>query len=57
MIVDWAVERSSLQDAALEYWCTRIKILQATFHDISFDHIYRQLNTVANHLSKRACGL
>ena len=57
VIVDWAAGSSSLNMAELDYWCERIKLLQSSFHRITFQHISRKYDAVADRLSKKALGL
>ena len=56
VIVDWAKDAHSLHSIELHHWIIRVKILINSFQQISFNHIYRELNKDVDLLSKQALG-
>jgi len=54
IIIEWLNRRGTLQAIALECWKERIKETLLHFRDITFTHIYREENMVADTLSKKA---
>jgi ribonuclease HI len=54
IIIDWLKEKGRLQVVKLECWKLRIKNLIGLFQPISFTHVYREDNEVADRLSKQA---
>jgi len=57
VIVDWATGCLEIQVITLVHWCQRTKSLISSFSEITFQHIFRELNSVADGLSKKAVGL
>jgi ribonuclease HI len=54
IIIEWLKGKSRLQVAALECWKVRIGELKKLFQKITFAHVYRDYNKVADSLSKFA---
>jgi ribonuclease HI len=54
IIIDWLRKRGKLHVSDLECWKDRILELSQTFSQIKFSHIYREQNTNADLLSKKA---
>jgi ribonuclease HI len=54
IIIDWLKGMGHLQVVALECWKDRIKEITKHFQKITYEHVYREGNTVADSLSKRA---
>ena len=57
VIINWAKGKSSLSPLELHYWCRETRKLYTYFLALSFDHIYREHNQLADHLSKVALTL
>ena len=57
VIVDWVNEVHSIQSVDLHHWLGHVKQLIGFFNNLSFHHIYREFNKMADGLSKRAIGL
>jgi ribonuclease HI len=53
-IIDWLKKKGNLQAINIEGWKRKTSELVATFRDITFQHIYRETNRVADRLSKHA---
>jgi ribonuclease HI len=54
VIIEWLNGRGNLNAYALLGWMNMIKALKKLFKNISFDHIYREQNMIADALSKKA---
>jgi ribonuclease HI len=54
IIIEWLNNKGKLQAISLMAWKDRIRLLQSTFRKLSFNHIYREYNKEADHLSKVA---
>jgi hypothetical protein len=54
VIIDWLRGKGCLQVVTLDYWKHILRGLIDLFHSISFAHVYREDNEVANNLSKKA---
>lgn len=54
IVIDWLRGKGHLQVFNLECWKDIILDLIKKIHSISFQHVYREDNTVANTLSKQA---
>lgn len=52
IIIDWLNNKGKLQVLALDYWKEKIRDLIKKFEEISFEHIFRESNAEADHLSK-----
>jgi ribonuclease HI len=50
--IDWLTGKGRLQVVTLDYWKHRLRGLIDIFHSISFAHVYREDNEVADNLSK-----
>ena len=57
VIVNWALEVHSIQSVDLYHWLGCVKRLFLLLNNLSFHHIYREYNTLADALSKQAIGL
>ena len=57
VIVDWFNGASDLQIAILKHWKFRIQELQPRMQYISCRHIFHQLNSIVDALSKKEIGL
>lgn len=56
VIVDWAAGFSSLQVSILEQWCFRTRKMMDCFNNFSIKCIFRELNFLADSLSKKLLG-
>jgi hypothetical protein len=54
VVIDWLKKEGSLQVGTLEGWKARILKLMGRFHNLAFQHIYRNFNKEADSLSKQA---
>ena len=54
VIINWVRGSADLSPPDLIHWCRETKNLLAAFHDLSFAHIYREHNQLADRLSKIA---
>ena len=54
VIINWVRGSADLSPPDLIHWCRETKNLLAAFHDLSFTHIYREHNRLADRLSKTA---
>lgn len=54
IISDWKVKKASLKVSLLDHSCARVMELQSTFYALSFKHIDRNFNVVADSLFKKA---
>jgi ribonuclease HI len=54
IIIDWLRDKGRLQVVSLDCWKDRLLGLIKQFHNISFAHVYREDNKVADNLSKQA---
>jgi ribonuclease HI len=54
VVIEWLTNRGRLQASAIEGWKLRTKELLKNFQEISFQHIFREFNKEADHLSKQA---
>ena len=57
VIINWENGIASLSPPNLHHWCRDIRKLISCFHELSFCHIYREYNQIADRLSKRALTL
>lgn len=57
MIIDWALDKHIIHIVDLENWLVRVKALVSHFRVLTFQHIYREYNMVADDLSKKAMGI
>ena len=55
-IVDWANNVHHLHTVELSHWLRWVRELIGLFQQITFCHIYREFNRVANGLSKKVIG-
>lgn len=53
VLIDHMNQRASIDLGSLAQWMDRITILKRTFSYISFHHVHREKNTVADSLSKK----
>ena len=54
IIINWAKGSTALSPPNLWHWCRETKKLMGSFKDLSFSHIYREHNRLADRLSKSA---
>ena len=57
VIIDWALDKHDIHSVELEHWLCRVKDLFRQLNSLSFQHVYREYNVLADDLSKRAIGL
>ena len=57
VIVNWAKGLTALSPPDLFHWCRETKKLYNSFQDLSYIHIYREHNWIADRLSKTALTL
>ena len=57
VIINWANGIASLSPPDLYHWCRDIRKLCSCFLELSFSHIYREYNQLADRLSKKALTL
>ena len=53
VVIDWANEKSTIRAPHLEHLLAEIQTLKLIFRQISFHHVYRELNMEADALSKQ----
>ena len=56
VVIDWTNAHFEMHTIHLEHWLDKIHVLIEDFVEISFEHIYRELNMQANFLSKNVIG-
>ena len=56
VVIEWAKGNYDISSVELEHWLSRTKELIKQFSTLTFQHIFREYNTVADDLSKRAIG-
>ena len=54
VIINWAKGSTALSPTDLVHWCKETKKLFTSFQALSFTHIYREHNRLADRLSKDA---
>ena len=57
VIINWEKGTTSLTPPELYHWCRDTRKLCSCFLELSFCHIYREFNYLANCLSKKALSL
>ena len=57
VIINWAKGSAALSPPELVHWCRETKKLVSSFPELSFSHIYREHNMMADRLSKKALSL
>ena len=57
VIINWAKGSTALSPPELVHWCRETKKIASSFQDLSFYHIYREHNKIADRLSKKALSL
>ena len=57
IIISWAKGIDSLNPPALSHWCRDTRRLISCFHHLSFCHIFREHNQLADRLSKSTLSL
>ena len=57
VIINWAKGNAALSPPELHYWCRETRKLFSHFLELSFSHIYREHNQLADRLSKSALSL
>ena len=54
VIISWVNGTHTLDIPTLKHWCDDINYMLRMVQPMSFNHIYREHNTLANDLSKQA---
>ena len=54
VVISWVKKLSTLNIPSLKHWCDDIFSMMLLAPPVSFNHIYRELNTLADVLSKKA---
>ena len=54
VIINWEKGTTSLTPPDLVHWCRDIRKLSTYFLELSFGHVYREHNQIADNLSKKA---
>ena len=54
VIINWENGSTSLSPPDLYHWCKDIRKLCSCFLELSYSHIYREYNQLANRLSKKS---
>ena len=57
VVIEWAKGNYDIHSVELEHWLRKMKDLIRQFSTLSFQHIFREYNTLADGLSKRAIGI
>ena len=57
VIINWAKGHTTLTPPDLHHWCRETQKLISSFQDLTFSHIYREHNHIADRLSKTALTL
>ena len=57
VIIDWALGKHSIHSLELEHWILRVKDLIGHFRIVTFQHVFREFNSLADDLSKKAIGM
>lgn len=57
VVIKWINNEDDLCNMILEAWQQRTRKLKESFIEISFSHVYREYNTVAYFLSKKAISI
>ena len=57
VIVDWALGIHNIHSVDLAHWIFHVKGIFRRFNGLSFHHIYREHNYLADEISKKAIGL
>ena len=57
VIVDWALGKHIIHSMDLKHWLLWVEELFGHFSSLTFQHVYREFNSLADELSKRAIGL
>ena len=57
VIINWAKGTATLSPPELHHWCRETRKLCSCFLELSFCHIYRELNQQADRISKTAISL
>ena len=57
VIINWAKGSTTLSPPELLHWCRESQKLISSFQDLSFSHIYREHNWIADRLSKTTLTL
>ena len=54
VVISWVKKLSTLNIPSLKHWCDDIFSMMLWAPPVSFNHIYRELNMLADDLSKKA---
>ena len=57
VIISWVNGLSALEIATLKHWCDDINTMRQLVPPVSFNHIFREHNMLADSLSKMALNL
>ena len=57
VIISWVNGLSTLEIASLKHWCDDIFLLRQLIPSVSFNHVYREHNMLADDLTKMALNL
>ena len=57
VIVDWALGKHIIHSIDLEHWLFRVKELFGHFSSLTFQHVYREFNSLVDELSNKEIGL
>ena len=53
-MIDWSNEKSTIRAPHLQHFLAEIQTLKLSFRQISFGHVYQELNMEVDTLSKQA---
>ena len=56
-IIDWINGKTPIRNVTMLHWYQKICDYRSNFKEISFQHIYREYNNMADTLSKEALTL
>ena len=57
MIINWALEKAHMMSLDLNHWLENTKLRLKEFKWLSFNHMYRDLNTMVDGFSKLELGV
>jgi hypothetical protein len=57
LVIDWAKGNSSLEKLLLKLLMEKLREIRNLFEMVSFEHVYRELNEIADQLSKEVLTL
>ena len=56
-IVDWALDLHTIHSISLSHWPRRVRRLMDFSPFLTYSHIYREFNSLADDMSKKAIGI